>query len=127
MARRRARMGRRASFRGSSGGFRRRAKSAVSGTAPLLAAGLYGAGRQYLATWIQPVTSKIPMGNIADEVGMLAANWAIKKYAPMPILKQAASAGMLIEAAAIGQAIASGQVNMGASTSGSSGFMATLG
>lgn len=102
---------------------RRSSKGTSSGSTAmqLIAAGLYGAGRGWLANFIAPVTARIPFGGIADEVGMLGANWAIGKFigGKVPLLRQATKAGMLIESAAIGQAIVSGGLSMGGGSSSS--------
>ena len=121
MKRRKAK--RRASSRTVAKKVYRRSRSAAKGMAPLLAAGIYGAGRQKLAEFIQPVAARIPGGNIADEVAMIGANWAIKKFigGKVPIIGQAAKTGMLIEAAAIGEAIASGSLGIGAASSNGGG------
>lgn len=132
MARRKAKRRRR-----SSGGFSRMrrskrgsVRSKAGKTMPYVAAALYGAGRQKLAELVAPVAAKIPAGNIADEVAMFGANWAIKKFVggKVPVLGQAAKTGMLIEAANIGAVIAAGQLNMGGQQqTASAGFGATLG
>jgi hypothetical protein len=56
------------------------------------------------------------MGGISDEIGMFAVCWAGKKYLAKNnnTLRQVFTAGQLIEAARIGEAIAQGSV-MGSS------------
>ena len=107
------------------------ARSKAASTMPFVAAALYGAGRQKLAQLVSPIAAKIPGGNIADEIAMFGANWAIKKFIgrKVPIIGQAAKTGMLIEAANIGAVVAAGQFNIGAGQQQSinSGFTATLG
>jgi len=96
----------------------RKSGSSMGGIMPLAAAAAYGAGRSYIANWVAPITSKVPLGNLADNAVMLGVCWAAKKYVPVGIVKQAASAGMLIEAAMIGSELAqNGMSAQGSSTS----------
>lgn len=107
---------------------RSRSRSRTKQAAPYMAAGLYGAGRQKLAEFVQPFAARIPGGNMADEIAMMGANWAIKKFVgnKIPIVGQAAKVGMLIEAASIGESLAAGSLNLGGQ-SNNTGFGATLG
>ena len=93
--------------------------SGVMGT--LLGAAVYGGLRARLSNMVSPLTAKIPLGNIADEVAMLGVGYGAKKLVghKVPLVKQIANAGMLIEAARIGEATATGQLGItnGASTS----------
>ena len=87
----------------------------------LLGAGIYGAVREKVSNMLIPLTSKIPAGEYADEVGMLLANYILGKY--IPSVKPVTRAGMLIEAAAIGRQLSSGlipQLTAGNSTATSS-------
>lgn len=84
----------------------------------LLGAGLYGAGRSMVANFISPATNMLPLGNVKDEAGMfgvdlLAASYGHKVPVVGPILKHAGKAGMLVEVARVGEAIATGQLGMG--------------
>jgi len=106
MARRRKQRSRK--MRTSSPFKQSKRKSSSSGYAGIVGAAGYGAIRQYASNYLSPYTSKIPAGDYADEVGMLIANWAANKYVPVPLIKQAARAGMLIEASRIGAKLASG-------------------
>lgn len=95
---------------------RRRSSSGSSllgGMGKYVAAGLYGAGRQKFAEWITPVTARIPGGSMADEIALFGAALAAKKFVgnKVPYVKDIAEAGMLIEAAAIGEALASGALS----------------
>jgi len=90
-----------------------RRKSGLSGlTATILGAGIYGALRERMSNALAPVTAKIPLGNISDEVGMGLALILAKKFIgrKVPMIKQVADAGITIEAARIGVAIANGEV-----------------
>lgn len=79
------------------------------------AAALYGAGRAKISNLLAPYTSKIPLGVISDEVGMVIALQLAKKYVikKAGILRDAATFGQAIEFARIGEAAATGQLNLG--------------
>lgn len=82
----------------------------------MFGAALYGAARQYLSDKLAPLTSKIPLGGISDEVGLIGLAWLGKKFLGnrIPVVSSVAKAGMLIEAARIGEAVATGQLgNLG--------------
>ncbi len=81
----------------------------------LFGAMLYGAVRSKTSTMLQPITAQIPLGNIADEVGMLGVSYMAKRFFgnKVPMLKEIANAGISIEAARIGEAIAMGQLGLG--------------
>lgn len=85
-------------------------------TAGIVAPVLYGAVRSKISNYLAPYTSKIPAGAISDEVGMYLAAMLAKKFLfkQKGVLRDALSAGQNIELAMIGEAIASGQVNLGA-------------
>lgn len=88
----------------------------------LISAGAYGAVRQRISAALKPVSSMIPAGNIADEVTILAAAYLLRNRVPK-MLRPAVKAAMYIEAAQIGQALASGGLGAigagnGASTAG---------
>jgi len=88
-------------------------KSAISGlAATVLGAGLYGSLRERMSTALSPMLSKIPMGNISDEVGMGLVMILAKRFIgnKVPLVKDIANAGLVIESARIGVAISTGQV-----------------
>ena len=64
---------------------------------------------------LAPYTSRIPLGNVSDEVGMLVVSTLGKKYLfkKAGALRDAMSAGQTIELARIGEAIASGSLGIG--------------
>ena len=78
------------------------------------AAMLYGAMRARTSNMLAPYTSKLPLGNIGDEVGMIVASMVGKKYLfkKAGVLRDALNAGQTIELARIGDAAASGQLNL---------------
>lgn len=110
MARRKRR---KAYFRRAVKGIRRAGKkSGVLGM--LVGAGLYGAFREKVSAYISPYTSKLPLGNISDETGMIALSYLGKKFigGRVPIAGDVFKAGMLIEAARIGEAVATGTTGL---------------
>jgi hypothetical protein len=117
---------RRIGKRGSYFGFRKRHSSkrssgAFSGMAWLLGAGIYGAGRAKMAQAISPITSKIPLGGYADNVGMIGLAWAAKRFigGKVPLVKDIANSAMIVEAALIGQELISGTGISGATSNNS--------
>ena len=78
----------------------------------ILPALVYGAVRQKISGMVQPITTQFagPLGNIADEATMIGVAVLAKKFVKNPMVSQMANAAIMIEAAQIGQAIASGQV-----------------
>lgn len=87
------------------------------------AAMIYGAMRARTSQMLAPYTQKLPFGNIADEVGMIAASWAGKKYLfkGSGVIRDALSIGQSIELARVGDAVISGTagipfLNMGGAT-----------
>ena len=62
----------------------------------------YGAVRQYLAQLVQPLTSKLPFGGLADNIVMGAVNYGAYKFIPMPMVKEIAKKGLIIENAMVG-------------------------
>lgn len=77
----------------------------------------YGAVRQYAATAIQPLTSKIPLGNVSDEVAMGLINWMVAKKTS-GLIHNVAMKGLVVENARIGEAIVSGQIGIGGTSAG---------
>lgn len=84
-------------------------------TSKAMAAALYGAIRARASVALSPYTSKIPAGAVADEVGMVVAAQLVKKmvFKKAGIVREALTAGQAIEFARIGEAISSGQLNLG--------------
>lgn len=94
----------------------------------ILSAGAYGAVRAKISNVIAPVTDKIPLGNIADETGMIITAIMAKKFIgnKVPLIKKAADAGIVIESARIGEAVLAGGFLNNSSSMGS-GLTPTLG
>ena len=77
----------------------------------------YGAVRGKVSQLIAPVTSKIPFGNLADEIGMgVLSYYAAKKGTGM--VKKLGQAGLIIESAQAGQTLVAGNL-LGMSTTSS--------
>lgn len=84
----------------------------------MIGAVAYGAVRAKMSNALQPLTSKIPLGSIADEAGMILALTLTKKFVgkKVPLVNQVASAGIYVELARIGEEIANGTLSFGSKT-----------
>jgi fluoride ion exporter CrcB/FEX len=103
MARRRKSRG----FRGRVKSYSRGHKSGLGVTALVLGGGIYGALRSYISSAIAPLTSKLPLGNVADNVGMgIISYLAYKKGSG--IIKNAGMVGLGIESAMAAQDLIAG-------------------
>lgn len=100
------RMAKRRKYRGFARKAARRAGIGNSAALVQVDAMLYGAVRQKVSDAIAPVTSKIPLGGVSDEVGMALVCWGISKYAGKGMLGNVARKGLVIENARLGEAIA---------------------
>lgn len=105
---------------------RRSSKGANTMLMQGLGAAVYGASRAKVSNLLTPVTSKVPLGDVADEAVMLALSYLLAKgKIPMlnkvPMLRQVGKAGFYIEAARLGEAAISGSIfgNMATSTTSS--------
>jgi len=101
-----------------------RAKSrTVSPMKKMIGGALYGAARGTVSTFISPVTSKIPFGQFADEVGMLGISYYASKGKFGSQLKDVGTAGLYIESAVIGNSLVRGGLNTaGVKVSSGGGF-----
>lgn len=70
---------------------------------------IYGGLRGYTSDLLKPLTSKIPLGSIADELVMGVANYFIAKNTS-GMIKNIALKGLTIENARLGEAIATGDL-----------------
>lgn len=116
MVRRRRKSVRRARARVSSP-FRRRSIRRKGGgkadiTKMAIGGGLYGVARDQISRVITPVTANIPLGQFADEIGLLAVSWFMLRSGPRQ-LKEAAKAGIYIESASIGSQLSQNLVPQG--------------
>jgi hypothetical protein len=102
---------------------------AMKPTAVLIGGGLYGAIRQTLDGWVKPITAKVPFGNIADEVVLLAGSYFVHKKMKNPQVKNVALAGMFLESARIGEALRDGSAfnSVSSSSNGASSTFVSLG
>ena len=82
-------------------------------------AGLYGGVRGMMSDYVAPFTRPFlgSVGNIADEVGLAAVHYAGYKFVKNSTAKQFFKAGLMVEAARIGEAVSSGSVLPTTSTS----------
>jgi hypothetical protein len=108
---------RKASRRARSWGrkVRRNSNSAINPLNVALAGAGYGVARAYLSQLIQPLTSKIPLGQYADEVVLGAAGYYLAKK-QTGLLKSVGYAMLTIESAAIANQATAGMI--GTSSSG---------
>lgn len=83
-------------------------------TGKAISAMIYGGIRSKTSNMLMPYTSKIPLGNISDEAGMLLASTLAKKYLfkSSGILRDSLTAGQNIEFARIGEAVFNGQLGL---------------
>jgi len=102
-----ARVSRRSSRRSDGGGLMLTAGGAA----------IYGAARQRISDLAAPITSRIPLGGIADEVALGVGGYYLAKKSSMPLLKSIGRAAMTIEAARIGEAVATGSLGLGGGSS----------
>jgi hypothetical protein len=84
----------------------------------VLPAMAYGAARSYLADFAAPVTSKIPLGNYADEALFGVLGWYIAKKNLFG-LGNFGKAALIVESASVGNQLAAGMTGgSGFSTAG---------
>jgi len=75
----------------------------------MLDAMAYGALRERMSSALVPLTSKIPLGTVADEVGMGILNYFVAKKAS-GMIRDIALKGLVIENARLGEAVVSGNI-----------------
>jgi hypothetical protein len=104
---------------------RSRSSSGIGGlVGTVVGAGVYGAFRQKLSDMVKPMTQNVPfLGNLSDEIVLGGAAILLDRTVgrKMPILKPVLKGAIVIEAARIGEAIATGQAGIGSSSS--TGYM----
>jgi hypothetical protein len=101
-----------------------RRKSSNSTGLKLIGATMYGFGREYISDKLATLTSKVPLGDFADEGVMLGLSYLVAKgkipfLNKVDVLKKAGKAGMYYEAARIGELLANKMQNKSTSTGGS--------
>lgn len=74
----------------------------------ILAAAIYGAGREKVAVMAEPITSKLPLGTYSDEALMLVGSYLLAKNTS-GLIHEIGRSGMIIEAARVGERLALGQ------------------
>lgn len=82
---------------------------------------IYGAGREFVSTKLAPITSKIPAGELSDEVGMGVLSYFLYKgkiplLNKIPMSRDIGRAGLIIESARAGEYLVkkSGLLNVSA-------------
>lgn len=101
--------------------------SVMKPMAILLGGGIYGALRAKLSNLLSPVTSKVPLGDVADEAVLFAAGYFANKNFKDKTLKSVAQSAMVVEAARMGEAVSTGSIFGGSSSNGAGMSFATLG
>ena len=87
----------------------RRSSKSNNPTSLIIPAAIYGAIRAPVAKALDPVLAKIPMGNVADEIGLgVVSYFAAKKGKGM--VKKIGQVGLVVESARIGEVVISGQL-----------------
>jgi hypothetical protein len=94
---------------------RRRKSSGVNPMKVIIPAAAYGAARGYLSNLATPITSKIPLGNYADEALFGVVGYYLAKKNPMK-LRNVGVAMLTVEAASMGSQLV-GTVGTPAATS----------
>lgn len=97
---------------------RRKMGGLVKPAAVLVGGGIYGGLRARLSNALAPITSKVPLGTISDEVGLFLVGWLAQRNIKNKIVRDVSMAAMTVEAARIGEAVAEGSVIGAASGSG---------
>jgi hypothetical protein len=83
----------------------------------VLAAGIYGVGREPVAGLISPVTNMLPVGDYKDEVGMAVLSYFMAKKGK-GIIRNVGKAGLTIEAYRASTSLAGGLFGGKTSSSG---------
>ena len=78
----------------------------------VLAAGIYGVGREPVAGLISPVTNMLPVGDYKDEVGMAVLSYFMAKKGK-GIIRNVGKAGLTIEAYRASTSLAGGLFGAG--------------
>lgn len=110
------RKARRASARRSSGFFtkKRRSSNGSSGaplTGLIIGGMAYGATREKISNMLAPITAKLPMGNIADEVVLGVGAYFLAKNTN-GVMRDYARAALTVESARLGEALINGELNL---------------
>jgi len=107
---------------------RRKTKSMITGlVGQAVGAMAYGAIRERMSIALDPIAQRLPFGQYADEAVMIGANYLVATgkvplLNKVPMLRNVAKAGLMIEAARFGEQITRGMIS-GDNTSTPSGQM----
>lgn len=88
---------------------------------------MYGLARPQVAKLLSPISSKIPMGQYADELIMGVLSWQIAKGKVPMIPKNVGLSGLAIESFVVGQDVGSGNFSLGGNTEKTSSGVQIIG
>lgn len=97
---------------------RRSVGSAAKPISVLIGGAAYGAFRSKLSDALVPITSKIPLGSIADEATLFVLGYLAHRNVRDKTLRSIAMSAMAVEAALIGKAMADGTAFASSSNGG---------
>lgn len=99
---------------------RSRSGGSSNGLWTIAGAMAYGAVREKASNMLAPITAKVQLGSIADEVVLGGLSWLAYKKISNPMVRNVALGGLIVESARVGEAIAKGQLSMNSSQTGDS-------
>ena len=108
MAKRRRTVTKRARSRPSFRAKRRRSKG-TNPTSVIIPAVIYGAARERVSGFIAPFTARVPLGGLADELGMGVLGFMAAKRGK-GLLKKVGMAALTIESARVGSSVINGSL-----------------
>lgn len=98
---------------------RRKSYSKENLTKMMIGSAIYGGVRQKASNMLAPITSKVPLGVISDELVLGTIHYFAAKKVRNPMLKSIFKAGLIVESARVGEAIADGSLgSFGATSNG---------
>jgi hypothetical protein len=86
-----------------------RSNSKVSVSNTILPAMVYGGLRAKISNALAPITAKVPLGSVADEVVLGITGYMLAKKSKNKFLKQAGMSMLIVESARAGEAVATGE------------------
>lgn len=87
-----------------------RSQSSLKPTQIMVGGAIYGVGRTYLSNMIAPITSKVPFGNLADNVVLGAIGYFAAKKG-RGLIKQVGISALAVESALAGQDLVGSGLN----------------
>lgn len=110
MARRKRTVRARSFSRFTSRRAKRNYSSGENLTQTMIASAVYGGMREKVSNMLTPITSRIPLGTVADEVVLGAIHYFGAKKVKNPMLKSLFKAGLIVESARLGEAVVDGSM-----------------